>query len=69
MPGLRFSWPTYRRVLQEGFDAYKLAGGLAPCPYGSDERNGIWVFAKQGAKRGMSFEQVCRTFKRQEQIF
>jgi len=55
-------------VLQEGFDAYKLAGAFAPCPYGSDERNGIWVFAKQKAKQGMSFRETCRAFRKQERL-
>ncbi|HEX2667514.1 MAG TPA: hypothetical protein VHP13_03985 [Gammaproteobacteria bacterium] len=63
---MRFGWQTYRRVLQEGFDAYKLAGPLAQCPYGSDERNGIWVFAKQKAKQGLSFTQTCRAFRQME---
>jgi hypothetical protein len=60
---MRFGWQTYRRVLQEGFDAYKSAGPLARCPYGSDERNGIWVFGKQKAKQGLSFSQTCRAFR------
>lgn len=63
---MRFGWQTYRRVLQEGFDAYKLAGPFARCPYGSDERNGIWVFGKQKAKQGLSFAQTCAAFKRME---
>ncbi len=63
---MRFSWPTYRRVLQEGFDAYKRSGPFAHCPYGSDKRNGIWVFGKQKAKQGLSFSQTCRAFKRLE---
>lgn len=63
---MRFGWQTYRRVLQEGFDAYKTAGPFALCPYGSDERNGIWVFAKQKAKQGLSFAQTCRAFKAME---
>jgi hypothetical protein len=53
-------------VLQEGFDAHKTAGPFARCPYGSDERNGIWVFGKQKAKQGLSFVQTCRTFKKME---
>jgi hypothetical protein len=53
-------------VLQEGFDAYKLAGPFAHCPYGADERNGIWVFGKQKAKQGLSFKQTCREFRRME---
>ena len=65
---MRFGWETYRRVLQEGFDAYKLAGPLAQCPYGSDERNGIWVFGKQKAKLGLSFSQTCGAFKRMENL-
>ena len=65
---MRFSWQTYRRVLQEGFDAYKRAGSLAPCPYGADERNGIWVFGKQRAKQGMSFSETCRVFRKQERL-
>jgi hypothetical protein len=63
---MRFGWSTYRRVLQEGFDAYKTAGPLARCPYGADERNGIWVFGKQKAKQGSSFAETCRTFRRME---
>ena len=63
---MRFGWGTYRRVLQEGFDAYKTAGPLARCPYGADERNGIWVFGKQKAKLGLSFNQTCRAFRRLE---
>jgi len=55
-------------VLQEGFDAYKMAGPFAQCPYGADERNGIWVFGKQKAKQGMSFAAVCRAFRRMEGI-
>jgi hypothetical protein len=39
---------------------------LARCPYGADERNGIWVFAKQKAKLGLSFAQTCRVFKKME---
>lgn len=50
-------------MLQEGFDAYKTLGPFARCPYGSDERNGNWVFAKQKAKQGMSFAQTCQAFK------
>jgi|HubBroStandDraft_2_1064218.scaffolds.fasta_scaffold1049852_2 hypothetical protein len=65
---MRFGWNTYRRVLQEGFDAYKSAGPLARCPYGADERNGIWVFAKQKAKQGLSFSQTCSAFRRMEGI-
>ena len=65
---MRFCWQTYRRVLQEGFDAYKIYGSLAYCPYGSDERNGIWVFGKQKAKQGLSFAQTCRAFKKMEGI-
>ena len=65
---MRFGWETYRRVLQEGFDAYKAAGPFAQCPYGADERNGIWVFAKQKAKQGLSFAQTCTAFKRLEGI-
>ena len=63
---MRFGWHTYRRVLQEGFDAYKMAGPFAQCPYGADERNGIWVFAKQKAKQGLSFNQTCIAFRRME---
>ena len=63
---MRFGWHTYRRVLQEGFDAYKMAGPSARCPYGADERNGIWVFAKRKAKQGLSFVQTCRAFRRME---
>jgi len=63
---VRFGWQTYRRVLQEGFDAYKVAGPFAHCPYGSDERNGIWVFGKQKAKAGLSFAQTCRAFRKME---
>lgn len=63
---MRFCWQTYRRVLQEGFDAYKSAGPFARCPYGSDERNGIWVYGKQKAKQGLSFAQTCRAFRRTE---
>ncbi len=63
---MRFSWPTYRRVLREGFDAWKMRGPGAVCPYGSDERNGIWVFGKQKAKAGLSFAQACRSFRRME---
>ena len=63
---MRFGWHTYRRVLQEGFDAYKTAEPFARCPYASDERNDIWVFAKQKAKWGLSFAQTCRSFKRME---
>ena len=65
---MRFCWETYRRVLQEGFDAYKLMGPFVPCPYGADERNGIWVFGKQQAKAGLSFHQTCRAFRRMEGI-
>jgi hypothetical protein len=63
---MRFGWQTYRRVLREGFDAYKTSGPFAHCPYGSDERNGIWVFGKQKAKQGTSFAQACCMFKRME---
>jgi len=63
---MRFGWQTYRRVLQEGFDAYQTAGPFAGCPYGADERNGIWVFAKQKAKQGLSFAQTCRAFRQME---
>ncbi|HEY3644590.1 MAG TPA: hypothetical protein VGM16_04560 [Gammaproteobacteria bacterium] len=55
-------------MLQEGFDAYKMAGPFAACPYGADERNGIWVFAKQKAKQGLSFAQTCKAFKKMEGI-
>ena len=48
--------------------ADKTAGPLAPCPYGSDERNGIWVFGKQKAKQGLSFAQTCRAFRKMESI-
>ena len=65
---MRFSWVTYRRVLQEGFDAWKTLGTAAVCPYGSDERNGIWVYGKQKAKSGLSFAQACRAFRRMEGI-
>ena len=65
---MRFNWETYRRVLQEGFDAYQSAGPLARCPYGADERNGIWVFGKQKARQGLSFRQTCRSFKQLEGI-
>lgn len=65
---MRFGWNTYRRVLQEGFDAFKMRGPFAHCPYGSDERNGIWVFAKQQAKKGCSFDRTVKNFKRQEGI-
>lgn len=65
---MRYGWQTYRRVLQEGFDAYKHAGPFAPCPYGSDERNGIWVFGKQKAKAGLSFSQTCKAFKKMESL-
>ena len=65
---MRYSWNTYRRVLREGFDAYKTAGPFAPCPYGADERNGIWVFGKQKAKQGLSFTQTCRAFRKMEGI-
>ena len=65
---MRFGWQTYRRVLREGFDAYKMAGFFAKCPYGADERNGIWIFGKQKAKQGFSFSQTCRTFRRMEGI-
>ena len=63
---MRFGWQTYRRVLQEGIDAYKTAGTFARCPYGSHERNGIWVFGKQKAKQGLRFAHTCRAFRRQE---
>ena len=63
---MRFGWSTCRRVLQEGFDAWKNAGPSASCPYGSDERNGIWVFGKQKAKQGSSFVQTCKAFKKME---
>jgi len=63
---MRFCWQTYRRVLQEGFDAYQHYGAFAPCPYGADERNGIWVFGKQKAKQGLSFSQTCQAFRRME---
>lgn len=63
---MRFCWQTYRRVLQEGFDAYQHYGSFAPCPYGADERNGVWVFGKQKAKQGLSFSQTCRAFRRME---
>lgn len=63
---MRFSWRTYRRVRQEGFDAYKRSGPVVHCPYGSDERNGIWGFGKQKAKQDLSFGQTCRAFKRLE---
>jgi len=63
---MRFSWNTYRRVLQEGFDSWKTAGPSASCPYGADERNGIWVFGKQKAKQGFSFAQTCRALTRME---
>ena len=65
---MRFGWETYKRVLQEGFDAYKCAGPLAQCPYGSDERNGVWVFGKQKAKLGLSFSQTCGAFRKMEGI-
>jgi hypothetical protein len=65
---VRFGWQTYKRVLQEGFDAYQMAGSFARCPYGADERNGIWVFGKQKAKQGMSFRQTCVTFRKLEGI-
>lgn len=65
---MRFGWGTYRWVLQEGFDAYKSAGPFAQCPYGADESNGIWVFAKQKAKQGLSFAQTCTAFERLEGI-
>jgi len=65
---MRFGWETTRRVLQEGFDAYKLKGPLAPCPYGADERNGVWVFGKQKAKVGLSFRQTCSAFRRMEGV-
>jgi hypothetical protein len=65
---VRFGWQTYRRVLLEGFDAYKTSGPFAHCPYGSDERNGIWVFGKQKAKQGLSFSQTCGAFKKMEGI-
>ncbi len=65
---MRFCWQTYRRVLQEGFDAYQRYGSLAPCPYGADERNGVWVYGKQKAKQGFSFARVCREFRRMEGI-
>lgn len=55
-------------MLQEGFDAWKLNGPGAVCPYGSDERNGIWVFGKQKAKAGSSFAQACRSFRRMEEL-
>lgn len=63
---MRFGWATYRRVLQEGFDAHQSRGPFAACPYGSDERNGIWVFGKQRAKQGLSFRQTCRAFRKME---
>lgn len=63
---MRFCWQTYRRVLQEGFDAYQHYGSFSPCPYGADERNGVWVFGKQKAKQGLSFDQTCRAFRRME---
>ena len=63
---MRFGWNTYKRVLQEGFDAYKMAGPFATCPYGADERNGIWVFGKQKAKQGLSFAETRRAFRRME---
>ena len=63
---MRFCWQTYRRVLQEGFDAYRRYGSLAPCPYGADERNGVWVYGKQKAKQGLSFAQTCRAFRAME---
>lgn len=65
---MRFGWNTCRRVLREGFDAYKSAGHFASCPYGADERNGIWVFGKQKAKHGLSFAETCRAFRRMEGI-
>jgi hypothetical protein len=55
-------------VLREGFDAYQAAGPFARCPYGADERNGIWVFGKQKAKQGLSFSQACRNFRQLEGI-
>ena len=63
---MRFCWQTYRRVLQEGFDAYQHYGSFAPCPYGADERNGVWVFGKQKAKQGLSFSETCKVFRRME---
>lgn len=63
---MRFGWHTYRRVLQEGYDAFQMRGPFAQCPYSSDERNGIWVFAKQKAKKGLSFSQTVKAFKQQE---
>lgn len=63
---MRFCWQTYRRVLREGFDAYQHYGSFAPCPYGADERNGVWVFGKQKAKQGLSFDQTCRAFRTME---
>ena len=65
---MRFGWPTYRRVLQEGFDAWQTRGPSAVCPYGSDERTGIWVYGKQKARAGLSFPQACRAFRKMEGI-
>jgi hypothetical protein len=45
-----------------------MTGPFAKCPYGSDERNGIWVFGKQKSKQRMSFSQICGAFRKMERI-
>lgn len=60
---MRFGWETYRRVLQEGFDAYKLAGPFAHCPYGADERNGIWVFGEAEVETGIELQSDLQSIQ------
>lgn len=62
----RFSRATQLRVLREGFEAFQTKGYEALCPYGSDERNGVWSQGKKAAQRKVSFNRATIEFERQE---
>lgn len=63
---VRFTRTTILRVLREGYEAWALRGPVAECPYGSDERNGVWSFGRRQAKDGLNFSRAIKNFDRME---
>lgn len=66
--GRSFSPEIFKRVLNEGYEAYLTKGPNRQCPYGSDQRNGCWSFGANQARKGYSRAQAWQNFKTQERM-
>lgn len=66
--GVQYGPEVFKRVIDEGYTAFQMSGPHRQCPYGSDQRNGVWCFGAAQAQKGFSRKQAWQNFKRQESM-